>query len=162
MQRKTPSHIIKMYEALWCVWDGRVELIDGESGIIAAQVKSSDGSKIYDVSYDQLQKAIMSNDNSSYWKNELWYPALALLLFLDVLDYQSDYGEALSDIPWKSINTINSNNRNLTQQQIDEKLRLQGVDILSLHDYCDGLMNKLNLFSFDMLGEMQDPDAILV
>jgi hypothetical protein len=67
----------------------------------------------------------MSNDNNSYRNDEVGYPSLVLLLFLDVLDYQSEYGEALSGIARKSINMENNNDRSVTQQQVDEKLSLQ-------------------------------------
>jgi hypothetical protein len=55
------------------------------------------------------------------------------------------------------MNTDNKNNRNLTQQQVDEGLRLQGMDIGSLHDYCDGLMGQLSSLSLDMLGQKLGP-----
>ena len=85
----------------------------------------------------------MSNDNSSYHNDEVGYPSLALLLFLDVLDYQSEYGEVLSGISWKTINMENNNDRALTQQQVDEKLSLQGVNSDALHSYGEMLLEKL-------------------
>jgi hypothetical protein len=80
-----------------------------------------------------------------------------LLLFLDVLDYQSDYGEALSGISWKSLNMENNNDRTLTQHQVDEKLNLQGIDIDSLHSYCENIMNKIISLHLNYLGEKIKP-----
>lgn len=157
MQRKQPSHILKIYEALWCIGDSRLQLIPSEDGIISAQVISSDKTKIYTASYRQSDQSIMSNDNSSYYNDEVGYPSLALLLFLDVLDYQSEYGEALSWISWKSINMENNNDRSLTQGQVDEKLRLQGIDIEALHSYCVILLEKLWSLWLQYLWEKQLP-----
>jgi hypothetical protein len=39
-----------------------------------------------------------------------------------VIDYQSDYGEALSGIERKKMNTANNNNFDLTQQQVEKEL----------------------------------------
>jgi hypothetical protein len=157
MQRKLPSHITKYYEALWCIGDSRLKLGSIQWDIISAQVTSSDRSKQYDVSYDTKNHAIMSNDNSSYRKGELWYPSLALLLFLDVIDYQSDYGEALSGIEWKKINTLNNNNFDLTQQQVEKELIWQGMDITSLRLYCDRLSKSLEVLQIEMFGETKLP-----
>ncbi len=157
MQRKQPSHILKIYEALWCIGDSRLQLVPSEDGIISAQVISSDRTKTYTVSYRQSDQSIMSNDNSSYYNDEVGYPSLALLLFLDVLDYQSEYGEALSGISWKSINMENHNDRTLTQQQVDEKLSLQWIDSEALHSYCETLLEKLQWLWLQYLWEKKLP-----
>ncbi len=157
MQRKQQFHILKIYEALWCIGDSRLKLVPSDDGIISAQVISSDRSKTYTVSYRQSDQSIMSDDNSSYYNDEVWYPSLALLLFLDVLDYQSEYGEALSGISWKSLNMENNNDRSLTQQQVDKKLSLQGVDVDALHMYCTMLLAKLWSLWLQYLWEKQRP-----
>lgn len=157
MKRNLPSHITKYYEALGCVWDSRLELKTIEGNIIFAKVLSSDRSKSYDVSYDQSLHAIMSNDNTSYRKWELWYPSLALLLFLDIIDYQSDYGEALSGIERKKLNTLNNNNFDLTQQHVEKELIWQGVDIILLHLYCDSLKSSVETLNLSLLGETKLP-----
>ncbi|OHB17298.1 MAG: hypothetical protein A2749_00855 [Parcubacteria group bacterium RIFCSPHIGHO2_01_FULL_45_26] len=72
-------HISKVYEALGAITDGRVEVIGN-----TAKVYSSSRNKFYDVAYDASKnasrpdsgQAIMSNDNSAYWKGELGYPAM--------------------------------------------------------------------------------------
>ncbi len=157
MKRKLPSHILKRYEALGCVADGRIVLWPVVEDVITAKVTSSDGTKIYDVSYLQSEQMIMSNDNTSYRKEELWYPALALLLFLDVLDYQDQYGTMLIDIPRKRLNVQNNNDRDITQSQIDEKLKKWWYDLYSLYNYCDSLAEKLQLLDLSMLWEKQQP-----
>lgn len=59
----TQPPISKIYEAIGAVADGRVE-VDGNT----AKVYSSSRKKYYDVFYDPSKKAIMTNDNGSFWK----------------------------------------------------------------------------------------------
>lgn len=156
MQRKLPSHMIKYYEALWCVADGRIQMWAVDEAIHAT-VLSSDRTKTYDVSYDQDTNAIMSNDNSSYWKEELWYPALALLLFLDRLDYQWQYGDMLVDIAWKKLNTKNNNDRDLTQDMVDDEISSRGQNVNALHTYCKELMKRVEEMKLQFLWSKQLP-----
>jgi len=90
---------IKIYEALGAVADGRVE-ISGNSG----KVYSSSRNKYYDVNYDPDKQAIMTNDNGSFWKGYLGYPAIAFLMKKGVLSYSPRIGELLANIAWKDIN----------------------------------------------------------
>jgi len=165
MHRNIPSHITKYYEALWCIGDSRLKIdsiIHENQKLLSAKVYSSDRSKTYTVQYNPDNRSIMSNDNSSYWKWELGYPSIALLLFLDILDYRSDYGEALSDIEWKKINTENNNNFDTTQLQVEQQLVSQGIDIDSLHGYCDELKQQIITCNFSHLWNKQQPAHVIV
>ncbi len=79
--------------------DGRAE-ISGNT----AKVYSSSGNKFYDVSFDDEQKAIMANDNGSYWKGYLGYPAIAFLMKIGVLSFDEKTASLLEGIAWKDIN----------------------------------------------------------
>lgn len=98
MKWKNPP-IIKIYEALGAVADGRVEISGG-----TAKIYSSSRNKFYDVNYDPAKKAIMTNDNGSYWKGYLGYPAIAFLMKTGVLSYDEAVASLLKDIAWKDIN----------------------------------------------------------
>lgn len=98
MKWKHPS-ITKIYEALGAVADDRVEVL-GNTG----KVYSSSRNKFYNITYDPKTKSIMSNDNSSYYKNNLGYPAIAFLMKIRVLTYDSKIGDILKNIKWKDIN----------------------------------------------------------
>ena len=98
MKWKQPP-VIKIYEALGAVADGRVE-VSGDT----AKVFSSTGNKFYDVVYDSVERAIMTNDNGSYWKGYLGYPAIAYLMKIGVLSYDAKVAGLLKDIAWKDIN----------------------------------------------------------
>jgi len=63
---RTPPPLIKIYEALGAIADQRIELIQGL--FVEAKVYSSSREKYYTVTYDAANKAIMLNDNGSYWK----------------------------------------------------------------------------------------------
>lgn len=89
----------KIYEALGTVADDRVE-VSGNS----AKVYSSSRNKFYDISYDPDKKAIMANDNSSYWTGDLGYPSVAYLMKTGVLSYRADLGLIMKGISWKDIN----------------------------------------------------------
>ncbi len=105
--------IIKTYEALGAVADGRVE-IDGNK----ARVLSSSRDKYYDVAYDLEKRAIMANDNGSYWKGYLGYPSIAFLLGAGVLAYYPKAGELLKGIAWKDINQRFKNDFDKTLEHI--------------------------------------------
>lgn len=98
MKWKHPP-IIKIYEALGAVADGRVEVLGN-----TAKVYSSTRNKYYDVTYDPDKRAIMSNDNSSFWKGCLGYPAIAFLMKKGIVSYSDEAGKLLKGIPWKEIN----------------------------------------------------------
>lgn len=91
--------IIKIYEALGAIADGRIEVTGNE-----AKIYSSSGNKFYTVSYDPDTQSIMANDNGSFWKGYLGYPAIAFLMKTEVLPYEEHIGGLLKDIKWKDIN----------------------------------------------------------
>jgi hypothetical protein len=91
--------IIKIYEALGAVTDGRVEVANG-----GAKVYSSSGNKFYTVSYHPDSRSIMSNDNGSFWQEYLGYPSIAYLMKIGILPYEEEVGSLLKNIQWKDIN----------------------------------------------------------
>lgn len=95
----SPPPIIKIYEALGAVADGRVE-VSGNT----AKVFSSSRNKYYDIVFDPAKMAIMANDNGSYWKGYLGYPSIAFLMKTGVLYYDDSIGNLLKGIAWKDIN----------------------------------------------------------
>lgn len=90
---------IKILEALGALADQRVTLTD--SGAI---VSSSSGNKRYTVIYNQSTDTITSNDNGSYWKGYLGYPALAVLMLNGRLPFNAKLASLLAGIPWKQWN----------------------------------------------------------
>jgi hypothetical protein len=68
---------------------------------------------------------------------------LSFLLFLDVIDYQSEYGETLSCFDWQSLSI--SPDCVLSLSKVEDYLITQGVLISSYHSYCAMLMRQLDL-----------------
>ncbi len=103
MKWKHPP-IIKIYEALGAVADGRIE-ISGNT----AKVYSSSRNKYYEVSYDPEKRAIMANDNGSFWKGYLGYPSIAFLMKAGIISYEPNVGDLLKGVAWKDINQKHKN-----------------------------------------------------
>jgi len=103
MKWKIPP-IIKVYEALGCIADKRIE-IEGNK----AKVFSSSKQKFYSIEFDG-KNSIMCNDNGSYWQGYLGYPSIAFLMLKGKVDYNSKFVEALKDISWKDLNVKFKNN----------------------------------------------------
>lgn len=123
---KTPP-IIKVYEALGAVADGRVlsplHLEDSTPSLRQGKKKetrvaSSDGLKKYDVAWDSDTNTIMANDNGSYWMGYLGYPSIAFLMKEGVLPYDEAVGGLLKGIKWKEINTKHKNDFEKTKEEI--------------------------------------------
>jgi hypothetical protein len=98
MKWKHPP-LVKIYEALGSVADGRIE-VSGDS----AKVFSSSGNKFYTVTFDASSQSIMVNDNGSFYKGYLGYPAIAHLMIIGELKYSSEIADELKNIAWKDIN----------------------------------------------------------
>jgi hypothetical protein len=116
MKWKQPP-IIKIYEALGVVADGRVE-VSGNT----ARVFSSSGNKFYTVSFEPEKNAIMANDNGSYFRGYLGYPAIAFLLKTDLLEFRPELAAHLKGIAWKDLNTKFKNDFEKTLQNIEQLL----------------------------------------
>lgn len=76
---------------------------------------------------------------------------MALLLFLDTLDYQSQYGDMLIDIDRKKINTEHNNDRDLTQDYVDTSVYDRGQNVEALHIYCQELAKKIEEMRLEYL-----------
>ncbi|WP_409496932.1 hypothetical protein [Amycolatopsis sp. cmx-11-12] len=119
-----PSPVIKIYEALGAVADGRVE-IDGDT----ARVASSDKAKTYDVRHDPAAGSITANDNGSYWQGYLGYPGIAYLMERGVLGYDRGLAGELAGVPWKELATKYRNDWAKVEQHVRDELSERGVDL---------------------------------
>lgn len=140
----------KIYEALGAVADGRLE-ITGNS----AKVYSSSGNKYYHVNYDSSKNAIMVNDNASYWKGYLGYPAIAFLMKQGKLSYDEKVAALLKGIEWKDINQKFKNDFDKALQYILSTKTEEERKVLEL------LVNKIDAelkgLSLILLGEKVVP-----
>lgn len=144
--------ITKLYEALGAVADGRIE-ISGNT----AKVYSSSRAKFYDVTYDPDANEIMANDNGSYWKGYLGYPAVGFLMKKGILSYDPNLGLLLKDIPWKDINQKFKNDFDAALEYIlESKSETERNKLREFMEKVDGEIKALNI---GMLGKKKQPPA---
>lgn len=114
MKWKLPPKI-KIYEALGCIGDKRIFVLENK-----ANVYSSSKKKSYIVKYDSKTNAIMANDNGSYWKGYLGYPSIAYLMVKGIVKYSKKYAEALKNIHWKDMNVKFKNDFLKTEEYVKQ------------------------------------------
>lgn len=144
------SPIIKIYEAVGAVADGRVD-VSGNT----AKVYSSSRNKYYDVTYDPDTYAIMANDNGSYWKGYLGYPSIAFLLATGVLPYDAALGKHLKGIAWKDLNKKFNDDYDKTLAHIRSTLKPAAREALA--EYIQELDGAIAMLDLQMLGKKQKP-----
>src|SRR5262245_48946999 len=116
--------IIKVYEALGAIADGRVTIEDETH----AMVTSSEGDKHYTVETSPDLRIISSNDNASFWQGYLGYPGIAVMLRRGFFCIDKEASAALGGIPWKELNRRFKNDYSKTLIEIDSRLRSAGID----------------------------------
>ncbi len=151
MKWKTPP-IIKIYEALGCIADERI--IEENNEI---HIYSSSKNKFYIIKYSEKENAIMSNDNGSYWKGYLGYPAIAYLMFIRKIKYQEKISKALKGIKWKDINQRFKNDFSKTEKYIRSSLLLQGINLKELDTELDKIMKQIKKLNLNILGTKTKP-----
>jgi len=129
--------LIKVYEALGAIGDGRVTIIDAQQ----ATVTSSDGLKHYDVVIEG--RTISANDNASYWQGYLGYPAIAVLIARGVLDSNHETSAVLCGIPWKELNRRSRNDYARTLAEVGATLETRGADPLRVRGECEAMLEAL-------------------
>lgn len=149
MKWKHPP-IIKIYEALGAVADERVHLSTN-----SAKIYSSSGNKFYTVDYDPNARAIMVNDNGSFYKGYLGYPAIAFLMLSGEISYSPKVAEYLKDIPWKDINQKFKNDFDKTLEFIlNDMSEIQRAEIA---DEIRAIDARLSDQPYNLLGNKVQP-----
>ncbi len=153
MRWQTPP-VIKIYEALGSVADGRIE-VHGNM----AKVYSSSGNKFYEVKYDPKTSSITANDNGSYWKGYLGYPMITFLLSKNFLPLDLTIAEWLKDFHWKDINQEFKNDFDNTEAFIRAKMVKRGADLEKFDEYKDKLMTAIKELDLSKLGPTAKPPS---
>lgn len=102
--KKLPP-IEKIYEAYTAIADNRIRLVAtpsfaAEKG--TADVKSSDGTKSYTVSWDIRQYS--SDDNATFWQGYAGYPVIALMMLQGLVPYEKSVACGFSHVNWTELN----------------------------------------------------------
>lgn len=144
--------LIKVYEALGAVADGRVRLADERR----ARVTSSDGSKTYEVEF--AGRAIAANDNASYWQGYLGYPAIAVMIARGLVPAEATAVAALRGIPWKELNSRFHNNYTRTLAAVAQRLAARATDPASVEAACAAVLEALRQYA-PLRGARRRPPA---
>jgi hypothetical protein len=131
--------IVKVYEAIGAIADGRVE----DSGKGGAQVASSDGARRYDVEIGRDGREVSSNDNASFWQGYLGYPAIAVLIGRGLYTPDERTFEALRGIPWREINQRLRNDWDKTVAEVERQAAARGFDIDKIRADAEAIMAAL-------------------
>ncbi|OGJ15869.1 hypothetical protein A3K73_01750 [Candidatus Pacearchaeota archaeon RBG_13_36_9] len=151
MKWKLPPKI-KIYEALGCVGDKRIDVSGNE-----AKVFSSSKGKFYSVEYNESTNAIMCNDNGSYWQGYLGYPSIAFLMLKGRIKFNQESAEAFKDVKWKDLNTKFKRDYWKTEEFALEKAREKGMDISKLLEDINSIFEQIKKLNMDLLGEKIKP-----
>ncbi len=160
MKWKTPS-IIKIYEALGCIADDRLE-INGLEG----KVYSSSRNKFYTINYDPKSNAIICNDNGSYYVGYLGYPAIAYLMKTGELDFSERYAKALKGINWKDLNVKHDRNKGrgipnydfeAVIEEVDSLIQEKGINMREFKSFLEKVAEQIKAKKFKILGEKVPP-----
>ncbi len=135
--------LIKVYEAIGAIGDGRVQIIDERR----ATVGSSDGSKAYTVEWSPDTCEISANDNASYWQGYLGYPAIATMIARGIFSIGDETAEALRGISWKVLNRRFHNDYTRTLTAVDEHLEIRGIDPASIREQCIALLETVSAYA---------------
>jgi hypothetical protein len=133
--------LIKVYEALGAVADGRVRLLDERR----AQVTSSDGSKTYEV--ELVERAITANDNASYWQGYLGYPAIAMMIARGLIGADPSSIAALRGIPWKELNSRFHNDYARTLSEVARRLTARAADPAMIDAACATVLEAVRQYA---------------
>jgi hypothetical protein len=114
--------LIKIYEALGAVADGRVR-IDDETH---ARVSSSDRASEYVVESSEDWHEVSSSDNASYWQGYLGYPAVAVLIARGFFSPQKETLAALAAVAWKELNRRHKGDYSKTISEVQQRILERG------------------------------------
>jgi len=154
IQRKLPPKI-KIYEALWAVADDRLEifwLLENEG-----KCYSSSGNKYYTIQYDEASNSIMTNDNGSYWKWYLGYPAIAFLMKKWIIIYDKIYSEVLKGIARKDINQKFANDFDKTAEYIHALILSKWVSVDKFIKEIDNIFSQIEILNLSLLWKKIKP-----
>jgi len=134
--------LIKVYEALGAIGDGRVRIIDDSR----ATVVSSEGDKSYDVETSPDLRTVASNDNASFWQGYLGYPGIAVMLARGFFRIDERAKAALTGISWKELNRRFKNDYAKTIAEIDSRLNGAGTDPADVRREAELVLEALRKF----------------
>jgi hypothetical protein len=135
---------VKVLEAAGAVAGNRVRVLSDQQ----AEVKASEGDRVYNVFLDLDRMLADSDDNGTTYRNYVGYPILAFMMVKGVLPYDEEVGRALKDVKWRTINEL-FKNYGLVERYIKEELRRIGVAPERVDSYVASVMESLGRMRFE-------------
>jgi hypothetical protein len=129
---------IKILEALGCIADGRVTILNENHAI----VRSSEGTRSYKVYIDLNNNIVYSDDNGTKIKGYMGYPIIALLMIKGVVPFNEEIAKALSKIPWRELNE-KYKNYYIVEKIVKNIALKRGVDIDKIDRFIEMVINAL-------------------
>lgn len=145
-------HISKIYEALSTIADNRMEITGN-----TAKSFSTSRNKFYEIEYDPIANQIMCNDNSSYFKGELGYPAIAFLMKVEKLSFDQKIADLLKGILWKDINQKFKNNFDKAVESV--MIEKTEKDRKVIEEFVRKVDKEITELNIGMLGKNKFPPA---
>jgi len=129
---------IKILEALGCIGDKRINLINDKKAIVI----SSDGSRRYNVYVDLDRGVAYSDDNGTKLRRYIGYPILALLMIKGVIPHDKDLANALSGIQWKRLNEYYKN-YHVVEKIVLDVLKSKGISKDRVNKFIENTIDRL-------------------
>lgn len=145
----TDEHIV--YEALSAIADGRVEL-----GTNTAKCFSTSRNKFYTIDFNTHNLEFMSDDNMAYYKTEVSYPMVAVLLLTEKIQFNKNILPYFKNIPWKDINQKNKNDYMKSVREFLQTIPTETVRE-EIRKECLQMFNEANKLSLKLLGNKKLP-----
>jgi predicted DNA-binding transcriptional regulator len=147
------EHIV--YEAVTAILDCRVEKV-GDSEY---RIYSSSRNKFYTVSFvlENSWVKIMSDDNMAYFRKEVSYPMLIVLLREKIVDVNLHILVVLKGILWKDINQKNKNDYIKSVEEVLKSLQERKENIEQIKEEVAKVWKQLSEIKIEILGEFKLP-----
>lgn len=132
----------KIYEAWSAIADQRVALTvspTGNPGEGDAVVSSSDGAKLYHISWDGITYA--SDDSATYWQEYAGYPVIAVLMLQGLLPLDIPESNLWQGINWHQLNEAHKRDY---AAAAEEAMLQNHINATSARDYAEKVLDALS------------------
>ncbi len=130
---------IKILEALGALADGRVDVLNDKK----AMVRSSDGSRSYNVYIDLQNNEVFSDDNGTKFRGYIGYPIIAFLMIKGFLPYDEKLAKALAGIPWRELNERYKNYA-VVEEIVKDIVKRRGIEESYVDNFISIVLKRLS------------------
>lgn len=152
-KKAADEHIV--YEALTVIADNRID-IEKATEMSIAKCFSSSRNKFYTINFNLKELSFMSDDNMAYYRDEVSYPILSVLLQENFLNFDKNILPNFKNIFWKEINQKNKNNYMKSVEEFLENISNEDLRI-KIQKECLQIFLELNKLELKVFGEKNLP-----